>query len=62
MKFNYTNILLQLIIFINSSFIILTQMNNVRQPVKILIQFICLLSFLSTVINLNVPKALRMFH
>lgn len=51
MKFNYTNILLQLIIFINSSFIILTQMNNVRQPVKILIQFICLLSFLSTVIN-----------
>ena len=52
MKFNYTNILLQLIIFINSSFIILTQMNNVRQPVKILIQFICLLSFLSTVINL----------
>ena len=51
MKFNYTNILLQLIIFINSSFIILTQMNNVRQPAKILIQFICLLSFLSTVIN-----------
>lgn len=51
MKFNNTNILLQLIIFINSSFIILTQMNNVRQPVKILIQFICLLSFLSTVIN-----------
>ena len=51
MKFNYTNILLQLIIFINSSFIILTQMNNVRQPVKILIQFICLLSFFSTVIN-----------
>ena len=51
MKFNYTNILLQLIIFINSSFIILTQMNNVRQPVKILIQFICLFSFLSTVIN-----------
>lgn len=51
MKFNYTNILLQLIIFINSSFIILTQMNNIRQPVKILIQFICLLSFLSTVIN-----------
>lgn len=51
MKLNYTNILLQLIIFINSSFIILTQMNNVRQPVKILIQFICLLSFLSTVIN-----------
>lgn len=51
MKFNYTNILLQLIIFINSSFIILTQMNNVRQPVKILIQFICLLSFISTVIN-----------
>ena len=51
MKFNYTNILLQLIIFINSSFIILTQMNTVRQPVKILIQFICLLSFLSTVIN-----------
>ena len=51
MNFNYTNILLQLIIFINSSFIILTQMNNVRQPVKILIQFICLLSFLSTVIN-----------
>ena len=51
MKFNYTNILLQLIIFINSSFIILTQMNNVRQPVKILIQFICLLSFLPTVIN-----------
>ena len=51
MKFNYTNILLQLIIFINSSFIILTQMNNVRQPVKILIQFICLLSFLYTVIN-----------
>lgn len=51
MKFNYTNILLQLIIFINSSFIILTQMNNVRQPVKILIQFICLLSFLSTVIK-----------
>ena len=51
MKFNYTNILLQLTIFINSSFIILTQMNNVRQPVKILIQFICLLSFLSTVIN-----------
>lgn len=51
MKFNHTNILLQLIIFINSSFIILTQMNNVRQPVKILIQFICLLSFLSTVIN-----------
>lgn len=51
MKFSYTNILLQLIIFINSSFIILTQMNNVRQPVKILIQFICLLSFLSTVIN-----------
>ena len=51
MKFNYTNIFLQLIIFINSSFIILTQMNNVRQPVKILIQFICLLSFLSTVIN-----------
>ena len=51
MKFNYTNILLQLIIFINSSFIILTQMNNLRQPVKILIQFICLLSFLSTVIN-----------
>lgn len=51
MKFNYTNILLQLIIFINSSFIILTQMNNVRQPIKILIQFICLLSFLSTVIN-----------
>ena len=51
MKFNYKNILLQLIIFINSSFIILTQMNNVRQPVKILIQFICLLSFLSTVIN-----------
>lgn len=51
MKFTYTNILLQLIIFINSSFIILTQMNNVRQPVKILIQFICLLSFLSTVIN-----------
>lgn len=51
MKFNYTNILLQLIIFINSSFIILTQINNVRQPVKILIQFICLLSFLSTVIN-----------
>ncbi len=51
MKFNHTNILLQLIIFINSSFIILTQMNNIRQPVKILIQFICLLSFLSTVIN-----------
>ena len=51
MKFSYTNILLQLIIFINYSFIILTQMNNVRQPVKILIQFICLLSFLSTVIN-----------
>jgi len=51
MKFTYTNILLQLIIFINSSFIILTQMNNIRQPVKILIQFICLLSFLSTVIN-----------
>lgn len=51
MKFTYTNILLQLIIFINSSFIILTQMNNIRQPVKILIQFICLLSILSTVIN-----------
>ena len=51
MKFNHTNILLQLIIFINSSFIILTQMNNIRQPVKILIQLICLLSFLSTVIN-----------
>ncbi|AHY15510.1 hypothetical protein DIX83_03130 [Streptococcus iniae] len=50
MKFNLTNILLQLMIFINTSFIILTQMTSLRQPVKLLIHLICLLSFMSLAI------------
>lgn len=51
-KFGLSNIFLQMLIFMQSGFIILTQFNTLRQPVKILIQAICLFSLLSLLINI----------
>lgn len=51
-KFSLTNMLFQLMIFINSGFIILIQLHTIRQPAKLLIQIICILSLLSLLINL----------
>lgn len=50
-KFGLTNIFIQTLIFINSGFIMITQSNSIRQPTKFLILMICVLSFLSLLIN-----------
>ncbi|PZO94078.1 hypothetical protein [Streptococcus halichoeri] len=50
MKFQIVSILCHFIIFINAIFIMLTQMQTLRQPTKLLVQVIGVLSLLALVI------------
>ena len=52
LKFGLTNIFLLTLIFASNCFIYLTQMNCIRQPVKMLVVLGCILSFLSLIISL----------
>ncbi len=49
-KFSFTTIFFQVMIFGSSLFVILTQFGLLRQPTKLIIQMICLLSLLSLAI------------
>ncbi|CAM1667805.1 MULTISPECIES: hypothetical protein [Streptococcus] len=49
-KFSLTTIFFQVMIFGSSLFVILTQFGLLRQPTKLIIQMICLLSLLSLAI------------
>lgn len=49
-KFSLTIIFFQVMIFGSSLFVILTQFGLLRQPTKLIIQMICLLSLLSLAI------------
>lgn len=51
MKFQLLSILLNGIIFINDTFIMLTQIGSIRQPTKLLVQIIFVLSLLSPIIT-----------
>ncbi|CZT39511.1 hypothetical protein HMPREF9171_0923 [Streptococcus agalactiae ATCC 13813] len=51
MKFQLLSILLNGIIFINATFIMLTQIGSIRQPTKLLVQIIFVLSLLSPIIT-----------
>ena len=49
-KFSLTTIFFQVMIFGSSLFVILNQFGLLRQPTKLIIQMICLLSLLSLAI------------
>lgn len=51
MKFQLLSILLNGIIFINATFIMLIQIGSIRQPTKLLVQIIFVLSLLSLIIT-----------
>lgn len=51
MKFQLLSILLNGIVFINATFIMLTQIRSIRQPTKLLVQIIFVLSLLSLIIT-----------
>ena len=51
LKFELTNIFLQVCIFIISLFTMITQFGSIRQPTRLFIQIICVISILSIIIN-----------
>ncbi|CAM3021012.1 hypothetical protein LAHI110946_00005 [Lactococcus hircilactis] len=51
-KFLLTNIMLQVFIVVISLFEILTQMNAVRQPTKLVLYIILIFAVFSTIINI----------
>ncbi|AIM25464.1 hypothetical protein [Melissococcus plutonius] len=52
-KFTLTNIFFQVMIFILSGFIIMTQFGSMRQPVKLFVQFIFVLCVFSLIISIS---------
>lgn len=52
LKFGLTNIFLQICIFCIALFTMLTQFSIMRQPIKLFIQTICILSMFSLIINI----------